>query len=72
MDLRICPNCGESCEKEFETVFVRGQEYCVCCNYHLETSNNDNVLEEVYIEDPGERNNAFVDFFNESGLLKIS
>ncbi len=72
MDLRICPNCGESCEKEFETVFVRGQEYCVCCNYNIEKSNNDNVLEESYIEDPGERNNAFVDFFNESGLLKIS
>ena len=72
MDLRICPNCGESCEKEFETVFVRGQEFCVCCNYNLVSSNNDDVLGEAYLEDTGERNNAFIDFFNESGLLKIS
>tara|TARA_B100001079_G_scaffold70554_1_gene60288 strand:- start:198 stop:332 length:135 start_codon:yes stop_codon:yes gene_type:complete len=22
LDQRVCPNCGESCEKEYETVFV--------------------------------------------------
>ena len=33
---RICPNCGESSEKEYETVFVHGQELCVCCNSNIE------------------------------------
>ena len=37
LDQRVCPNCGESCEKENETVFVNGQEFCVCCNSNIET-----------------------------------
>ncbi len=71
MDIRICPNCGESCEKEFNTVFVCGRKYCVSCNYNLESDINDEVLGDAYLEDTGESNNAFTEFFNESGLLKI-
>ena len=70
MDLRICPNCGESCEKEYETIIVKGQEFCVCCNYNLETNLHNESLIGNYIDNSGEKNNAFVDFFNESGLLK--
>ena len=36
MDKRTCPNCGEHCEKEHETVFVHGQELCVCSNSNIE------------------------------------
>ena len=71
MDIRICPNCGESCEKGFKTVFVCGREYCVSCNYNLESGINDEVLEDAYLEDTVESKNAFTEFFNESGLLKI-
>ena len=56
MNERICPNCGESCEKEYETVFVHGQELCVCCNTNIEPCYE------------GENNNVFVDIFHELHL----
>ena len=36
VDERICPIWGESCEKEYETVFVHVQETCVCCNFNID------------------------------------
>ena len=53
MDKRICPNCGEPCEKEHETVFVHGQELCVCCNSNIESCYegvNDNVFVDIFHE----------------------
>ena len=44
LDQRVCPNCGESCEKEYETVFVNGQEFCVCCNSNIETCHTEEGL----------------------------
>lgn len=72
MEERICPNCGESCEKEFETFFVRGQEFCVCCNsniipYH---ETEEEVFSGDFSENSNGNNNVFMDFFNESGLIK--
>ena len=53
LEERICPNCGESCEKEYETFFVHGQELCICCNSNIEPSyevGNDNVLVDIFHE----------------------
>ena len=69
MDVRVCPNCGESCEKEYETVFVQGQEFCVCCNYIIDPLYGNENLSTEFHDENGEKNNAFIDFFNESGLL---
>ena len=70
MDVRVCPNCGESCEKEYETVIVRGQEFCVCCNSTIDPFYKyENLISDSLVE-KGEIDNAFIDFFNESGLLK--
>jgi len=70
MDVRVCPNCGESCEKEYETVIVHGQEFCVCCNYIIDPFSKDENLSTVFHDEKVESDNAFFDFFNESGLLK--
>ena len=67
---RICLNCGESCEKEYETVFVQGQEFCVCCNSNIDISYNEEGNKAEFLDEASDRNNAFIDFFNESGLLK--
>ena len=56
MDNRICPNCGEPCVKEYETVFVHGQELCVCCN-----SNTEPCFEDV-------NDNGFVEIFHKLHL----
>ena len=69
MDVRFCPNCGESCEKEYETVIVQGQEFCVCCNYAIEPFFKDENFITEFNDEKEETNNAFVDFFNESGLI---
>ena len=67
MDGRICTNCGESSEKGYETVFVHGQELCVCCNSNIDIYElrsvccNSNI--EPYCE--GENDNVFVDFLDE-------
>ena len=53
---RICPNCGESSEKEYETVFVNGQELRVCCNSNIEPCYE------------GVKDNVFVDIFHELHL----
>ena len=48
---RICPKCDESSEKEYETVFVHGQELCVCCNSNIEPCHevvNDNVFVDIF------------------------
>ena len=58
VDERICPICGESCEKEYETVFVHGQETCVCCNSKIEPCYE------------GGNDNVFVDLFDELGFLE--
>ncbi len=69
MDPRVCPNCGESCEKEYETVFVNGQEYCVCCNSNIEPCfTEDGVTEEIF-SDAGGNENVFADFFEERRFL---
>ena len=70
MDKRICPNCGEPCEKEYETVFVHGQELCVCCNSNIEPCCEEDGFTDNILNDGGENNNVFVDFFYETGFLK--
>ena len=69
MNMRVCPNCGESCEKEYETVIVNSQEFCVCCNYMIDPVFKDENLYADILDDKSDKNNAFIDFFNESGLL---
>ena len=69
MDKRICPNCGEPCEKEYETVFVHGQELCVCCNSNIEPCCEEDGFTDNILNDGGENNNVFVDFFYETGQL---
>ena len=64
---RICPYCGESCEKDYETVFVHDQERCVCCNSNIDIFQLRSVccnynIELCYNE---ENVNVFVDFFDE-------
>ena len=67
MDERICPNCGESSEKGYETVFVHGQELCVCCNSNIDIFQlrsvccNFNIVP-CYEE---ENVNVFVEFLDE-------
>ena len=70
MDKRICPNCGESCEKEYETVIVQGQELCVCCNSNIEPCCEEDGFSENILNDGGENNNVFADFFYETGFLE--
>ena len=70
MDKRACPNCGEHCEKEHETVFVHGQELCVCCNSNIEPCCEEDGFTDNILNDGGENNNVFVDFFYETGFLK--
>ena len=70
MDKRICPNCGEPCEKEYETAFVHGQELCVCCNSNIEPSCEEDGFTDNILNDGGENNNVFADFFYETGFLK--
>lgn len=69
MDIRVCPNCGESCEKEYETVFVDGQEYCVCCNSNIEPSYTEDGFTEEIFSDAGENDNVFAEFFEERRFL---
>ena len=66
---RVCPNCGESCEKEFETVIVSGQEFCVCCNSNIETRYTDEVLTNDFYSDSIKSDNAFAEFFDERRYL---
>ena len=70
MNERICPNCGESCEKEYETVIVQGQELCVCCNSNIEPCCKEDGFTENILNDGGENNNVFADFFYETGFLE--
>jgi len=70
MEERVCPNCGESCEKEYETLFVNGQEFCVCCNSNIDPCFREDNLNGSYQGEEGGINNVFTDFFNESGLIK--
>ncbi len=69
LDQRVCPNCGESCENEHETVFVNGQEFCVCCNSSLETSYNEESLTNDFYSDSIKSDNAFAEFFDERRYL---
>ncbi len=70
MEERVCPNCGESCEKEYETLFVNGQEFCVCCNSNIDPCFNENSLSGYSLGEGDQINNVFSDFFNESGYFK--
>ena len=65
---RVCPNCGESCEKEYETVFVNGREFCVCCNSNIETLYDESLTNDFY-SDSLISDNAFAEFFDESKYL---
>ena len=65
LDQRVCPNCGESCEKEYETVFVNGKEFCVCCNSIVETCNTEESLTNDFYSDSIKNDNAFAEFFDE-------
>ena len=64
---RVCPNCGESCENEYETVFVNGQELCVCCNSNIDIYELRSVCCNSNIEPYYEvgNDNVFVDFLDE-------
>ena len=62
---RVCPNCGESCEKEYETVFVNGHEFCVCCNSKIETLYTEESLLEDFYSYSIKNDNAFAEFFDE-------
>ena len=64
-DNRVCPNCGESCEKEHETVFVNGQEFCVCCNSNIETFYTEEGLTSDFYSDSIKSDNVFAEFFDE-------
>ena len=66
---RVCPNCGESCENGHETVFVNGQEFCVCCNSSLETSYNEESLTNDFYSGSIKSDNAFAEFFDERRYL---
>ena len=66
---RVCPNCGESCEKEYETVFVNGKEFCVCCISNIETYNTQEVLTNDFYSDSIKSDNAFAEFFDERRYL---
>jgi len=70
MEQRFCPNCGESCEKEYETLFENGKEFCVCCNSNIDPSFQEDHFNEYSPEEDGEINNVFMEFFNESGYIK--
>ena len=65
---RICPSCGEFRENEFETVFVNGQELCVCCNSNIEPCYEEDGFTDVFIDNSGGKNNAFVDIYEELHL----
>ena len=65
---RICPNCGESCEKEYETFFVHGQELCVCCNSNIEPSYEEDGFTDDLIYNAGGNNDVFVDIYRELHL----
>ena len=65
LDQRVCPNCGEPCEKEYETVFVNGHEFCVCCNSNIETCFNEDSMTNDYYSDSIKSDNAFAQFFDE-------
>ncbi|MDP6521616.1 MAG: hypothetical protein QF779_02790, partial [SAR324 cluster bacterium] len=69
LDQRVCPNCGESCEKEHETVFVNGQEFCVCCNSSIETCYTEEGSTKDFHSDSIKSDNAFAEFFDERRYL---
>jgi hypothetical protein len=62
---RVCPNCGESCENEYETVFVNGQELCVCCNSNIEPCYEEDGFTDDLSDNAGGNNNVFVDIYQE-------
>ena len=69
LDQRVCPNCGESSEKEYETVFVNSQEFCVCCNSNIETNYTEEPLTNDFYSDSIKSDNAFAEFFDERRYL---
>ena len=69
LDKRVCPNCGESCEKEYETVFVNRQEFSLCCNSNIETCYTEEVSTNDFYSDSKKNDNAFAEFFDERRYL---
>ena len=65
LDQRVCPNCGETCEKEHETVFVNGREFCACCNTNIETCYTEESLTNDFYSDSIKSDNAFAEFYDE-------
>ena len=72
VDESICPICGEPREKVYETVFVHGQETCVCCNSNIDIYQLRSVCCYSTIEPSyeGENDNVFVDLFDELRFLE--
>ena len=64
---RICPNCGDSCEKDYETFFVHDQELCFCCNSNIEIFQLRSVCcnSDIELCYEVENVNVFVDFLDE-------
>ena len=69
LEIRVCPNCGESCEKEYETVFVNGKEFCVCCNANVESVYMEESMTNDFYSDSIKSDNAFAEFFDERRYL---
>ena len=65
----VFPKCGESCEKEYETVFVNGQEFCVCCNSNIEKCYTEVGSKNDFYSDSIKSDNAFAEFFDERRYL---
>jgi len=74
IDERICPNCGKSSVKEFETVFVRAQETCVCCNSNVDIYKLRSVCCNSNVEPSfeGKNDNVFVDFFDKDEFIEFT
>ena len=69
LEIRVCPICGESCEKEYETVFVIGKEFCVCCNANVESVYMEESMTNDFYSDSIKSDNAFAEFFDERRYL---
>ena len=69
LGMRVCPNCGETCEKEYETVFVNGKEFCVCSNANIETCYTEESMTNDFYSDSIKSDKAFAEFFDERRYL---
>tara|TARA_B100000586_G_C19809603_1_gene301611 strand:- start:43 stop:264 length:222 start_codon:yes stop_codon:yes gene_type:complete len=65
--------CGDSFEKEYETVTVHSKETCVCCNSNIDLYQYRSVFCNSKIEPcyEGGNDNVFVVLFEELGVLEF-